>query len=164
MASLGGFDASQVAPSEAFEVIPPGKYKVQVVDSDIRSTKDGNGSYLWLELEILDGEQQGRKLWDRITLNNSNQQAVEIGQRQLSALCHACGKLRPGDSSELHGIPVIATVRVRPPRDGYDASNELRGYGSLDGSAPAAHAPAAPARPAAAAPAATAPWKTRKAG
>ena len=63
MAQLGGtFDANSVAPQTPFEVIPPGKYRVHIVDSDMRPTNDGNGQYLWLEMEILDGEQQGRKL------------------------------------------------------------------------------------------------------
>lgn len=160
MAQLG-FDATQVAPSQAFEVIPAGKYKVQITDSDMRPTKDGNGQYLWLEMEILDGEFQSRKLWDRLNLVNQNQQAVEIAQRNLSALCHATGKLHVSDSQELHFIPVVASVKVRPARDNYDASNEIRGYEAAGNVTPMAR-PAAPT----AAPAATsnaAPWKQRRA-
>lgn len=129
MAELGGnFDATQVQPSQAFDVLPAGKYKVHVVDSDMKPTKNGDGQYLWLELDIVDGPHQGRKLWDRLNIVNSNAQAVEIAQRQLSALCHATGKLNVSDSQELHFIPVIATVRVRAASGGYDASNEIRGY------------------------------------
>lgn len=164
MARLGGtFDASQVEPNQPFDVIPAGKYKVQVVDSDMRSTKDGGGQYLWLELEILDGEFSGRKLWDRLNLTNSNQQAVDIAQRSLSALCHAVCKLAISDSEERHFQPVIASVRVRPPRDNYDASNEIRGYAPVDGSSVTAAVRQAPARTAATA-AGTAPWKQRKVG
>lgn len=138
MAQLGGtFDATAVEPSQAFDVLPAGKYKVQVVDSDMKPTKNGDGQYLWLELDIVDGAYQGRKLWDRLNIVNSNAQAVEIAQRQLSALCHATGKLNVSDSQELHFIPVIATVRVRPAANGYDASNEIRGYESAANSAPA---------------------------
>lgn len=165
MARLGGtFDASQVEPNQPFDVIPAGKYKVQVVASDMRSTKDGAGQYLWLELEILEGEFAQRKLWDRLNLANSNQQAVDIAQRSLSALCHAAGKLAISDSEELHFVPVIASVRVRPPRDNYDASNEIRGYAPIDGAASVAGpVRQQPTRQAPANTASTAPWKQRKA-
>lgn len=165
------FDATQVDPSAPFEVIPAGKYPVHIVASDMKPTKDGNGSYLWLELEILDGEHRGRKLYDRLNLDNPNQQAVDIANRALSAICHAVGKLHVNDSEELHFLPMEATVRVRPGRmeNGrqYDASNEVRGYAPAAGAAaPAPRQQAAPpARPVTttAAPAAAsrtaAPWK-----
>lgn len=162
MAQLGGtFDATQVAPNQPFEVLPPGKYKVQVTDSDMRPTKDGTGQYLWLEMEILDGEYQGRKMWDRLNLVNQNQQAVEIAQRSLSALCHATGKLHVSDSQELHFIPVIATVKVRPAKGDYDASNEIRGYEAAGNVTPMASRPAAASATSAAATPASAPWKKR---
>jgi hypothetical protein len=165
MAELGGnFDATQVQPSQAFDVLPAGKYKVHVVDSDMKPTKNGDGQYLWLELDIVDGPHQGRKLWDRLNIVNSNAQAVEIAQRQLSALCHATGKLNVSDSQELHFIPVIVTVRVRAASGGYDASNEIRGYEAAGNVTPMAARPAATAAPSAApATSAAAPWKQRRA-
>lgn len=163
MANLGGtFDATQVAPSQAFEVLPPGKYKVQVTDSDMRPTKDGNGQYLWLEMEILDGEFHGRKIWDRLNLVNPNQQAVEIAQRSLSALCHATGKLHVTDSEALHFIPVIATVRVRPAKGDFDASNEIRGYEPAGNGAVTQMKPATTSAASAATPS-SAPWKRKSA-
>jgi hypothetical protein len=96
----------------------------------MKDTANGAGQYLWLELDILDGPHQGRKFWDRLNIVNPNSQAVEIAQRQLSALCHATGRLNISDSNDLHFIPVIATVRVRPASGQYDASNEIRGYES----------------------------------
>jgi hypothetical protein len=66
MAKLGTtFDASSVDPTMPFEVLPPGRYLVQIVSSEMRPTKDGAGQYLWLELDVLEGEYQGRKLFDR---------------------------------------------------------------------------------------------------
>jgi hypothetical protein len=125
MANLGDFDASRIEPSQ-FEPLPPGQYRTQIVQSEMRPTKDGNGSYLWLELDILEGPFAGRKLWDRLNLNNPNAQAVEIAQRTLSSICYAVGKLKVADSSDLHLIPMDIRVRVQPPKDGYDASNTIR--------------------------------------
>src|SRR5688572_9047600 len=127
MAQLS-FDATTIAPAEAFAVIPAGQYLAHIVASEMRATKDGSGQYLWLELDILEGEQKGRKLWDRLNLENANEKAVEIAQRALSAICHATGELRVKDTEQLHFKPMIVTVRVRPASDQYAASNEIRGY------------------------------------
>ena len=177
MAQLGEtFDANVVEPNQPFEVLPAGKYKVQIIASEMRPTNDGNGSYLWLEMDILEGEYQGRKFWDRLNLNNPSEQAVQIAQRTLSALCHACGKLVVSDSEDLHFIPIIAHVKVRPgtvkelpsgERREYSASNSIGGYSAADGSAPPAAQPRAAGTPGrAVAPAAAPvdkPWKQRRA-
>lgn len=173
MASFGHtFDASQVEPNTPYEVYPPGKYLVQIVASEMRATKDGMGQYLFLELDILEGLYAGRKLFDRLNLVNPSQDAVQIAQRTLSAICRAAGKLQVSDSEQLHLIPLIADVRIRPPKGEYGESNTIRYLprnGSsaaatpapLPGSAPRpAPTPVPPApRPAATAAANGLPWK-----
>ena len=90
MARLGEtFDATTVEPNKPLEALPPGRYVVQIVNSEMRPTKDGMGQYLWLELDVLEGEYAGRKLFDRLNLINANPTTVEIAQRTLSAICHA---------------------------------------------------------------------------
>jgi uncharacterized protein DUF669 len=132
MARLGEtFDATTVEPNKPLEALPPGRYVVQIVNSEMRPTKDGMGQYLWLELDVLEGEHAGRKLFDRLNLVNANPTTVEIAQRTLSAICHATGLMQVDDSEQLHLIPLIADVKVQPPKNGYDASNTLR-YLSLD--------------------------------
>lgn len=143
MARLGEtFDASSVDPTTSFEVLPPGRYLVQIVASEMRPTRDGTGQYLWLELDVLEGEHHGKKLFDRLNLVNPNPTAVEIGQRQLSAICHATGRMQVQDSEELHLIPMMVDVRVQQPKNGYDASNRIRYL-------PGEEAPEQPTRPAA---------------
>ena len=87
MANLGSFDATAVEPRTAFEVVPPGEYIAQIVKSDLQPTKSGHGQRLSLELDILEGEYQGRKLFDGLNIVNQSAQAQEIGQRTLSAIC-----------------------------------------------------------------------------
>lgn len=153
MANLGAtFDATGVDPVKPLEVLPPGRYPAQIVNSDMRLTKDGMGQYLNLEIDVLEGPYQGRKLFDRLNLVNANSQTVEIAQRTLSAICHATGRLQVQDSEELHLIPFLAVVQVQPPKNGYGESNKVR-YQPLERTAPAPQ-PAVLARPAAPPPAA----------
>ena len=169
MASFGQtFDASSIEPSSGYDVLPPGKYLAQIVASEMRVTKDGLGQYLYLEVDILDGQYAGRKLFDRLNLINANPDAVQIAQRTLSSICRAVGKLQVSNSEQLHLIPLIADVRVRPPKGMYGESNSIR-YLPRNASPapmPAATAPTAPiaARPVTAAPTSTPaanglPWK-----
>jgi hypothetical protein len=171
MASFGHtFDATTVEPNTPYEVLPPGKYLVQIVASEMRPTKDGMGQYLYLELDVLEGQFTGRKLFDRLNLINPSQDAVQIAQRTLSAICRAAGKLQVNDSEQLHLIPMIADVRVRPPRGEYGESNSIRylprngAPASSPRTAPATSRPSQPAPAPAPTPAATAaanglPWK-----
>lgn len=157
MAKLGGnFDASGIEPNKPLAPLPTGRYVAQIVNSEMRATKDGMGQLLWLELDVLEGEHAGRKLWDRLNLVNANQQTVEIARRTLSAICHAVGKMQVDDSEQLHLVPLLADVRLQPPKNGYDAQNSIR-YLPLEQQA-ASRPAAAPARTAVAAKP-TPPWK-----
>lgn len=159
------FDATGIDPATAYEVLPAGKYRAQIVESEMRVTRNGMGQYLWLMLDILEGPYQGRKLFDQLNLVNANPTTVEIAQRTLSAICHATGKLQVGDSEELHLIAMTIQVGVKPPKDAYGERNTIR-YLVPDAAAqPAAVQPAptpavAPAQTAPTRPA-SAPWNRK---
>lgn len=163
--SVLNFDATQVAPDAGFDPIPAGDYVAMIEDSEVKPTKANTGMYLQLVWQIVDGQYKGRKVWDRINIQNQSQTTEEIGQKQLSAVCHAVGVLKVVDSAELHDKPCIIKVTVKPAEGQYLASNEVKGYKALSGSPQVAQAaPVAapqPAPAAAAAPAqraATPPW------
>lgn len=148
MASLNGFNAAEVDPSDNFAPVPAGDYPVVITDSEMKLTKNGNGEYLQLVLEVIDGQMKGRKLWERLNLVNSNSQAVEIAQKSLSQICHAVKVLTPQDSVELHGKPLQATVVVKDD-PGYGPRNEVKKYSAI-GAGGLAPQPAAQSTPAAA--------------
>ena len=155
------FDASGVEPAVPMELLPPGKYRVQIVQSEMQATKQGDGQLLWLELDILDGPHRGRKLWDRLNLVNRSQQTVEIAQRQLSAICHAVDRIHVSDSEQLHFRPMTITVTVEvdsrdklKPVDEQRRQNRIKGYAAAGGAAATVQAQrAAPAQRMAPAPA-----------
>ena len=158
MANLTGFDASTVAPREDYSPLPTGEYTVQMTDSDMKPTKNGEGEYLECVFEVNDGEYKGRKLWARLNLVNKNPKAQEIAQRDLSAICHAVGKLQPRDSQDLHYKPLVVRVEY-VQADGVKRttdSNEIKAYKALPAGSPVTggfQQPAANAAPPAGAPA-----------
>ena len=131
----------------------------------MRVTRNGMGQFLWLMLDILDGEQKGRKIFDQLNLVNPNPTTVEIAQRTLSAICHATGKMHVSDSEELHLIPMTIQVKIKPPKNGYGESNAIAYLPPEKGAAAIARtaktASAAPATPAAPPKMASAPWNKK---
>jgi hypothetical protein len=141
MATLN-FDANTVEPAAALDPVPAGWYNVKIVESELKPTSSGKGAMLVLTEQIIDGQFAGRKLWDRLNLQNENLVTVEIAQKTLSAICHATGVMQVQDSAQLHGLPMMAKVTVRaagPGNDGknYDASNEIKGYKPVENVQPA---------------------------
>ena len=126
MAQLN-FDAREVKPSSSPDPIPAGKYLVEVTDSEMKETKNKDGSYLELVFTVVDGEYRGRKLWDRLCINHPNSKTVEIARANLSAVCHAVGVLQPQDSVQLHGLPLGVRVILKDDNNG-EKRNEVKGY------------------------------------
>jgi hypothetical protein len=126
MADLKGFDANNYQPV-SFDVLPAGEYEIVITSSVLKNTSTGAGQYLELEMQVLTGEYQNRKLWDRLNIRNQSVKAQQIALGTLSAICRAVGVLTPKDSSELHGKPLRAKVVVKHD-DEYGDKNEVKAY------------------------------------
>lgn len=147
MASIGenGFDARAVEPKKSYEALPAGWYTAAIVDSEMKPTKSGDGSFLELKMEVLEGPFKARNLWTRLNLRNRNPAAVEIARSELSSICHAIGVMTPKDSVELHNVPFAVRVTCKKREDNGEMTNELKDYkrrGAADIGAPVAGAAA----------------------
>lgn len=151
--NLSGIDLANVAESVPFEAIPAGWYNCIMTDMESKPTKDGNGSYLECTYSITDGAHKGRKLFDRLNVQNANATAVEIAFGTLKSIYSAVGKVRVSDSSELYNIPLKVKVGLRAARTDdngktYEASNEVKGYDGINsarGAAPVGGVAGSPA-------------------
>ena len=156
------FDPSGFTLGTSRDILPPGQYLAQIVRSQTKRTRDGNGQYLELKLSVMEGEYADHHLFVRLNLVNDNARTVDFANRALAAICRATGVMNLLDSSELHGKPMAVQVTVRPAgpdKKGImrEAQNEVRDYAPgaalvqparLDAvSAVALHAPTLPASP-----------------
>ncbi len=132
MADLSGFNANEVEPSKEFDVIPSGKYLAVITESEMKTTKNGNGQYLELVFQIVEGEYKGRNQWARLNLDNPNPTAVRIAKGELSSICRAVGVMIPKESSELHNKPLTITVKQKVRTDNKEMANEIRGFAPAD--------------------------------
>ena len=94
-----------------FKPLPDGDYLAHVIEDEMKTTKAGNGQYLELKFETLENP-KGTWIFDRLNVVNPNAVAVEISERQLTALGKAAGLETLTDSSQLRGIPVIVQVKT----------------------------------------------------
>lgn len=166
MGNLTGMINPDATPQQDMGAWPTGEYLVEIVASDVKPTQQNNGQFAELEYVGLEGPMQGRRLWTRITLENANDKAVEIGQRQLASLREATGVANPTDTADFHKKPHLIRVEFYPvgsviaygkkkgeKRDRDE--NEIKAWKKVD--AAAASAQAAPTAGASK----SAPWKPR---
>lgn len=164
MASFS-FNPASVPPRENnFELLPAGKYLMQITETSIAPLKSGNGTALKATAEVLADGYRGRKIFMNLNIQHTNAQTEQIAQQQLRELCEAIGLARMVDTAELHGKPFEGNVKIRKSQDpNYQDQNEVNGFKSAAGaSAPAFRpGPSAASAPAAAG-TKTPPWKTKQ--
>lgn len=138
--ALFNFDATTVEPQKprAYGPLPAGDYEMIVARSDIKPTNAGTGHYIELEMHVVSGEHSGRRLWERLNVDNPNKTAEDIAKQALSALQIAVNVPNMRDTEELHDKRFIASVaidRKDPER------NRIMGYTSARGAVTAKPAP-----------------------
>lgn len=156
MASLhsiipGGFNSTAVEPQQARsgDLLPAGTYTVEITNAEVKELKSGNGTGLALEFTVIDPEQFARrKVWQNLNLVHTNEQAQQIGQAQLSALCRAVGIEVLEDSDQLFQSVLKIRTKVTPAKGDYPARADVADYMAAGAPMPAAPAPARAAAPA----------------
>ncbi len=148
------FEADNLPQGNSYEALPAGWYNVNVTGAELKNTKAGNGQYIAVRYDVTGPTHQGRVVFGNLNIKNPNPKAEEIGRQQLGELMRAIGLARVTDTDQLIGGSLQIKLEIRQ-QEGYEPSNDVKGYKSLTGSVPAASAASAPAQAAAAAPAAS---------
>ena len=158
---MSEFSWNEFKPAEvetpSRDPLPAGEYVAVVNDSAIKPNKAGTGEYLALTFQVIEGEHEGRFVWENLNLVHPSEKAVQIARAELASLCKAAGVLNPKDSTDLHDKPVLIRVAIEKDRDG-NPRNVVKGYKPAASRQPQ---PAAAAAPKAEAKSSTPPWKKK---
>lgn len=157
--NLNGYDATGGQTMGSFDALPAGDYVAAISASEVKESKTG-ANYLKLKFQVMEGEHANRVFFSNLNLWHSNPETVGIAQRELNSICHAVGKLRVNDSSELHGVPMRVKLTVEKS-DQFGDQNRVKGYKPLNDAPGAAPSNVASAAPGAAG---SKPWNQRAAG
>ena len=131
MAQLPSVFNSSDHDSSGFEPIPAGVYVAEIVKSELKTTKDGTGKYISLQLKVVDGDHAGRLVFEMLNIVNKNQTAVDIANRNLKSIVVACGlgdDYQLEDTEDLHGIPMGIRVSIQEATAQWPAKNIIKGY------------------------------------
>lgn len=132
------FDRDSVEPIRDYGILPDGQYPSLIEVSEVQATKAKNGHFIFLEMNILEGEFKNQKIFDRINIDNPSEKCVEMGKRSLAALCYAADVQGFNDTSQLTNKIVIAHVKTKDDR------NFVRTYSSPSATVASAGPPVAP--------------------
>lgn len=120
-------------PDDRFTPIPPGWYTAEIVGSDAKQTKAGDGTYFNLQWKILGPSHAGRVIFEMIMFDlPRSPQAVEIGRRKLSGLLVAIGRQRMDELHDLHGQPCEVSVGIESS-PGYEDKNNIKAHRAIGG-------------------------------
>jgi hypothetical protein len=139
------FDINElpVGNTGSFEPLPAGWYTATISQSELKATKAGNGQYIKLRYDITGPSHQGRVVFGNLNIKNANPKAEEIGRQQLGEIMRAIGLAKVADTDQLIGGQIGIKLEVKQDEQ-YGASNEVKAFKSLSGSAaPAASIPVA---------------------
>lgn len=144
------FNARTVTPSsEGQSSIPAGWYNATVQDGEVKATKGANaGSSLNLTYKVLDGEYEGSVVFGKFTMENASAKAVEIGQQDLSALCHAVNVMDVTNDKVFNGKTLQIKVGFEKQSEAdvkkYGEKNKVKAWKPLEGATAATFIPAGP--------------------
>ena len=158
------FDANELPQGNgSFEPLPAGWYTATISQAELKDTKAGNGQYIKLRYDITGPSHQGRVVFGNLNIKNANPKAEEIGRQQLGDIMRAIGLAKVTDTDQLIGGQIGIKLSIKDDAQ-YGASNEVKGFKSVSGSAaPVANViPANAFAPTQAAPAKTAPPWAKK--
>lgn len=137
MALLPGVFVPEDAEDMQFSVLKGGWYPAEIVKSEVKTTRDKDGQYLALQFKILEDaneeKSEGRFVFTNLNIVNKNETAVKIAHSDLKAICAAVGyEGELEDSVDLHNIPMMINVKVKPETNDWPAKNEIKGYKEYD--------------------------------
>lgn len=103
------FDATKVPVASDRSLWEKGKYRVIIATSEQKTAKSGKGTVVILGLKSLESSTQGN-LSHTINFKHDNATTEQIGQKELSSICHAVKILQPEAWTQLHGHPFMVEV------------------------------------------------------
>ena len=138
---------SKSSEGQSIGLIPSGTVsKATILVRGIKDSPKTGSRYLDVELTLVGGEYNGRKVWSIImdpTFAANSDEAKQIGEKQLACVLEACGVFKIGDdasyaqfngkdiahvSRSISGKTVAVKVGVKKGTDGYADKNTISTY------------------------------------
>jgi len=129
MSIFNDFDANAIeTPKSDFELLPPANYPVRVMECEETETRNGDPG-VKVTLEIIGGDYQSRRIWDRMWIKHSSEKFRAREQARFASFCKAVGVVTPQSTDEFLGLELVAKVKIEKSRDSqYEDQNRAQDY------------------------------------
>jgi len=114
----------------SFDPLPKGIYSFQVEEAEVKDTKDGEGKYISLKLNVIGGDFADRKIFETFNVVNKNPKTVNIAKSDLKKLIIASGadiEVFTGPD-QLLGLEFNAALGIKKGSGDYEDRNEIKKY------------------------------------
>jgi len=125
------FKASETEDT-GFGTLPAGKYLAEIIKSEVKTTKAGDGKYISLQLKITEGKYTKRLVFDNLNIVNKNDVAVSIAKSTLKQICEACDVDELEDTEDLHNIAMCIQLGIQAETQQFPEKNIIKKYMSED--------------------------------
>jgi hypothetical protein len=128
---LGSFGGKVDSGAEVggFDTFPAGTYELELIEGEVKPTKDGDGELFTHRIHVIEGQYEKRLIFGNMNLVNKNATAQKIGQGEFLALRTVTGALEvPDDELEPEDMcfkRFTGVVKIIPAKAGFDAKNAV---------------------------------------
>ena len=122
------FSTTDVDTSDNYGLLPKGDYIACAVAAEVKTTKSGEGQFLEVRFQILEGSYKGRTIFDRYIFKNPSAEAEKIGKQQLARFLEAIGKQHIRDTQEVLDIPLVLSIGTTTRKDNGEDTNRVVKY------------------------------------
>jgi len=115
------------------DLLEPGDYLAEIIKTELKTTKNGDGQYFAFQFQILGGKSKGRVVFTNINIVNPNPVAMSIAKGTMTKIAKAID-MDPKrldhpdfDTDEMLKKPMMIVVTKRPDTDAYPG-NDIKNY------------------------------------
>jgi len=121
------FDADAEEASPAFQLLPTGVYKAEILKAVAGPTKNSKGYAVTLTWSIVEGEYEHRVVFQQVLLQHESAEAEKFGRYKFEDVCDAIGvKGKVEDLTALYHRPCMIGIKIREDKTGqYSPRNEV---------------------------------------
>ena len=138
------YEGQEQTRAKIFDVLPAGKYIVQVVETKVLPARDASKfDRLGVTLEVIGDHEgnpagvKGRRVFFNQNYWHGKPDVRQAARDEVKGLAFACGfVVMPKSTDELVGLPFLATIKFKEDPT-YGVQNEVRGCARLPSVAPA---------------------------
>lgn len=123
-------------PTEStFAPLPAGWYQASIKAVELKTSNSGTSTYMNIQYSILGPSHQGRVVFGMCGVSNNDPDKEATSRYFMGQLMRAAGIQRLTDTDQLVGTNLEIKLTIKAKTAEYDASNNVKEYRAISGSA-----------------------------